>query len=166
MASLHLQGTDITEASQGKIPVVDGCILMQGPNYCLAKTMQQWRGIVARDEGVVVSANLAPPCRSVSVVRNPTVVAALEGMAFFEPMAAFEPKTASAIMTSLMLWDLFFDESAANPATKLSNPTQLFVQNAFHGGGWRCAYNTDSTGIIGYGIGRVATGLFGYKFNL
>jgi hypothetical protein len=115
--------------------------------------MQQWRGIVARDEGVVVSANHAPPCRTVSVVRNPLVVAALEGMSFFEPCAAFEPRTASAIMTCLMLWDLFTPESAANPATRLSNPTQLFVENAFHGGGWRCAYNSNSIGVLGYGIG-------------
>jgi len=161
-ATANYEGDDV---AGGKQPVVDGCVIAQGPNYCLAKTMQQWRAIVSREEGIIVSANHAPPCRTVSVVRSPVIAAALNGMAFFEPCAAFDPKTASAVMTILMLWDLVAPESSANPTTQLANPNDLFMQNAFHGGGWRCAYNSNAIGMLGYALGR-ASGLVGYQFDL
>ena len=89
----------------------------------------------------------------------------IKGMSFFEPCAAFEPRTASAVMTILMLWDLISPESYAQPTTKLNNPNELFMQNAFHGGGWRCGYNSNGIGMIGYAVGRAA-GLVGYQFDL
>lgn len=150
-----------------KIPVLNGCIVKQGPNYCLAKTMQQWRALVARADGQVVSANLAPPCRTVSVCRNPQIAAALEGLTWFPPLACYDPDTVSAIMTILLLWDLAAPESSAQPATPLDNPSQLFVQNAFHGGNWRCAYNAEEgmLAMTGFVIGKVTTSLFGYRFQ-
>ena len=161
-AQANYEGADTTG---GKQPVIDGCVIQQGPNYQLAKTMQQWRAIISREEGLVVSANHAPPCRTVSVMRSATIAAAINGMSFFEPCAAFDPKTASAVMTILMLWDLVSPESYAQPTNKLSNPYDLFMQNAFHGGGWRCAYNSNALGMIGYAVGRAA-GVVGYQFDL
>ena len=33
---------------------VDAIVVAQGPNYALAKRMQHWRAIVARDAGCIV----------------------------------------------------------------------------------------------------------------
>ena len=50
--------------------VIDGLSLLQGPNYALAKTLQHWRAVVARADGAVVSANMAPPARTESMLHN------------------------------------------------------------------------------------------------
>ena len=42
--------------------VHDGLVPMQGPNYALAKSIQMWRGTLARfRDGLRVSSNTAPP---------------------------------------------------------------------------------------------------------
>jgi len=46
------------------VHVHDGHLVLQGPNYALAKTLQNWRAIVARDDGHCVSANVAPASRT------------------------------------------------------------------------------------------------------
>ena len=48
-----------SSSSKTKLYVLNGISGMQGPNYALAKTSQQWRAIVARADGHVVSANHA-----------------------------------------------------------------------------------------------------------
>jgi hypothetical protein len=65
-----------------RMPVVDGFITAQGPNYALSKTLQQWRAMVERSRGVRVSANFAPPCRTDSVMHSKTVACAIEGASY------------------------------------------------------------------------------------
>ena len=45
------------------VMIINGCSHMQGPNYALAKLSQQWRAMVAKDDGFLVSANHAPASR-------------------------------------------------------------------------------------------------------
>ena len=56
-----------TNRSEGSSPcfVHNGHLILQGPNYALAKTLQNWRTVAARAgeggvKGVSVSANMAP----------------------------------------------------------------------------------------------------------
>merc|ERR1711959_565426 len=46
---------------------VDAIAPEQGPNYILAKRLQHWRAIVSRDKGCIVSSNIAPSTRTLSV---------------------------------------------------------------------------------------------------
>jgi hypothetical protein len=133
--------------------VTDGIVNMQGPNYALAKTMQMWRAILLRKEGHVVSANMAPGCRTESVCHNKQAAAGLEGFAAFKPMMAFDSQTVSPVMAALILYDLQCPTSASQPTVSLANPWQLFESCAWHGGGWRCAYNIDSIGKPSYLLG-------------
>ena len=129
--------------------------MLQGPNYALSKTLQMWRAVLARAQGHVVSANMAPGCRTESVTHNKTVATALKGLSFFPPLVAFDAVTVAPIMCALALFDLgaAAGESSAHPGTALDNPLQLFVQGAFHGGGWRCPFNSESVGTAGYLLG-------------
>ncbi|MCZ3387442.1 MAG: hypothetical protein LH630_10885 [Actinomycetia bacterium] len=54
----------------------DGLITQQGPNYALAKRIQQWRALRARESGVWVSINVAPATRTQSVVSSSMLAAA------------------------------------------------------------------------------------------
>lgn len=68
------------------IYLVDGLVVDQGPNYALAKRMQHWRAIVARNSGHAVSTNIAPSTATRSVVHNAQFAAAYGGMHHFKPM--------------------------------------------------------------------------------
>ena len=168
------------------LSVMNGLSGVQGPNYALAKTSQQWRAIVAKSEGATVSANHAPPARTESMISYPTIKAALNGMQVselmktkkyirattkltlfsivfsrspqkFKPMVAFRPETASALMAGLLLNDLVSSASVANKDNKSEiHPMELFVQNAAHGGSWGCAYSTDSSGPSAYILGKIS----------
>lgn len=75
--------------------VHDGILPVQGPNYLLAKSIQQWRALVARErEGLTVSANVAPPARTASVLEgNPNAASinkAMGGMGHTRPMLVFD----------------------------------------------------------------------------
>jgi hypothetical protein len=96
---------------------------------------------------------MAPGCRTESVCHNKQAAAGLEGFAAFKPMMAFDSETVSPIMAALNLFDLQSASSAAQPAVALANPWQLFETCAWHGGGWRCAYNIDSIGKASYVLG-------------
>eukprot|EP00035_Acanthoeca_spectabilis_P038059 m.49751 g.49751 ORF g.49751 m.49751 type:complete len:541 (+) comp8979_c0_seq1:2527-4149(+) len=144
-----------------RMPVLNGFITEQGPNYALAKTLQQWRAIVERSRGVRVSANFAPGCRTESVMHSKTVAAAIEGSSYFDPNMAFNPETASSVLTWLMMYDLTNPTSPSNPDVDLEHPFCLFWHAAFHGGGWNCAYSAQSLGMPAYVLGRL-----GYRKRL
>jgi hypothetical protein len=127
---------------------VDALVVPQGPNYALAKRMQHWRAMLARDAGCVVSSNIAPSTSTVSVVKNRSFAWAYEGVPFFKPMEIFDPETSHSVMTAILLYDLNEPRSVANPKNKLRNPLELFASGAFHGGVWRMAYTFGSTGEI------------------
>lgn len=142
-----------------------GTAVFQGPNYALAKAIQMWRVIKARAAGQTVSFNMAPPSRTESVVHSKTAAAGLEGMTAFRPIQAFDQSFVSAVMASLLLFDLISPETTASPTTAagkaLRNPHEIGLQNSFHGGGPRCAFNVNSIGAPSYVLGRL-----GYSYQV
>jgi hypothetical protein len=119
--------------------ICDCLVPQQGPNYILAKRLQRWRAMAAREDGVRVSLNVAPSTRTRSVVKNRALAAAYAGAGRFG-LEIFEPETSNAIMAALLVHDLRNPESSANPANPIVHPMQLFVDGACHGGLWRSPY--------------------------
>mmetsp|Transcript_3247 Transcript_3247/g.4436 ORF Transcript_3247/g.4436 Transcript_3247/m.4436 type:complete len:537 (+) Transcript_3247:120-1730(+) len=138
-----------------KLHILNGLANLQGPNYALAKTFQQWRAMVARTDGYLVSANHGPSTRTVSMTAHSQVSHALEGMQVFEPLIAFDTLPAKTLMTCLLLWDLSRVESKANADVSLDHPMELFIENSVHGGIWRCPYSMDSIGALSFLIGKL-----------
>jgi len=127
--------------------IVDGIVDRQGPNYALAKRMQHWRAIVARSEGHVVSSNVAPSTATQSVLSNPQFAAGYYGWRYFSPLEVFMQETSGAVMFALLVNDLRNPLSKANPTVRLLHPLNLFTEQSFHGGIWRCAYTVNSVSI-------------------
>eukprot|EP00038_Savillea_parva_P005036 m.146394 g.146394 ORF g.146394 m.146394 type:complete len:519 (+) comp11644_c0_seq12:32-1588(+) len=145
----------LEDGTSMRMPVVNGFLTQQGPNYALAKTLQQWRAMVERSRGVRVSANFAPGCRTDSVMHSKTVAAAVEGYAWFEPNVIFDPETAASVLTWLMLYDIVKPESPSNPSVHIEHPYCLFWHAAFHGGSWNCPFSTESIAMPAYIIGKL-----------
>jgi hypothetical protein len=138
--SFTAQLEGLVTASDGqRWGVVDCLVVEQGPNYALAKRMQQWRAIVARACGHVASMNVAPSTLTASVLSNPAVAAGLRGAKAFD-IEVFEPDTTNALMAALWVHDLRNPKSAAHPQVVLAHPLQLLVAGANHGGLWRVPY--------------------------
>ena len=131
-----------------KIYLTSGLVTVQGPNYALAKTLQNWRCVVSHYAGCTVSANMAPPARTKSMTgTNPNIARWLDGVANFEPNGAFDPAVASVVMTALLLYDLSTVDCVASPKGHDALPNPMMVlQPAFHGGSPRCAFTSDSIG--------------------
>merc|ERR1712217_20256 len=121
-------------------PVVDCTVVQQGPNYVFAKRLQHWRAIVAQADGVIVSANIAPASHTVSVRKQRLLAAAYDGSKLFG-VEIFNPQTSSALMTALLLHDIYFPD--AKPSS--DHPFGLFMHGAVHGGMWRQPYLLRST---------------------
>ena len=138
--ALRCQTTWPSSHSKTQLYVLNGLAPLQGPNYALAKTAQQWRAMIARADGHTVSANHGPSTRTNSMISHSQVASALEGMQYFKPLVAFDITPAKSLLTALMLWDLNFPESSANPTIPLKHPMCLFIENSIHGGIWRCPY--------------------------
>jgi hypothetical protein len=119
--------------------ICDCLVGQQGPNYILAKRLQRWRAMAAREDGVRVSLNVAPSTRTKSVVKNRALAAAYAGAGRFG-LEIFEPDTSNAIMAALLVHDLRNPKSSANPAVPLPHPMHLFIDGACHGGLWRSEY--------------------------
>lgn len=160
VSGVNYEGKEVSYA------VTDGFSVFQGPNYALAKALQLWRALLAWEAGRVqrsaglaattVSINMAPPCRTESVVHSKTAAVGIEGMSAFDPLLAFESCTVSGVMAFLLLEDLVH----ASTRAPLNNPLEIVVHNAFTGGGPRCAYNNESLGAAAYVIG-----LTGYSYK-
>ena len=134
----------------------DSQVWQQGPNYAFAKLIQRWRNVVAREQGQHwVSSNVAPASLTKSVMSNSLIRAGMLGCQFFG-IVPFEPGTSNSLMTALAIHDLRCTGSSANPTTVLKNPLDLFIENAVHGGTWRCAYVTNS-------YTEVSAALYGLK---
>jgi hypothetical protein len=127
----------------------DSLVPQQGPNYALAKRIQRWRALHERAHGRLVSLNVAPATRTRSVVRNRALAAAFAGSDRFG-IEVFEPSTSNTLMAALLVHDLRNPAAAANPATPLSHPIELFWQGACHGGLWRTAY--DPRSVLGLAV--------------
>ena len=131
---------DLVSSDNGKAYGIADCLVVeQGPNYALAKRIQQWRATLARSQGQRVSINIAPSTTTHSVTKNPLLKAAFNGASLFD-VEAFKPETTNAIMAALWIHDLRNPESVANPELKLEHPLELMMHGANHGGLWRVAY--------------------------
>lgn len=132
--------------------ISDVLVPQQGPNYSLAKMMQRWRAIEAKQQGRHVSANVAPATKTRSVVKNKVLAAAFRGASAFG-VEIFAPKTSRALMSALLAHDLHNPAAAAQPSIELDHPFELFTQGAAHGGLWRIAYEPRSVLPLAVGIG-------------
>lgn len=139
----------------GQRGVVDAMVVEQGPNYALAKRLQQWRAIVARAAGHRVALNVAPSTNTVSVTKNPVLAAGFRGARAFN-CEVFEPATTNALMAAMWVHDLRNPRSAANPAVVLSHPLDLITAGANHGGLWRVPYLPRSVLPLAALLGLVA----------
>ena len=120
--------------------IVDCLVAQQGANYILAKTIQRWRAVSTREDGTLVSANVAPATRTRSVTKNKALAAAYRGAAPYG-IEIFEPETSRWLMAALLVHDLRNDGEGAAPA---GHPYDLHVQSAAHGGIWRLGYEPRS----------------------
>lgn len=143
--------------SWAKGGLLNGLTHLQGPNYALAKTSQQWRCMVEYwRSGRTVSCPHAPPTRTESMVRYSTIAAALEGMQMFEPQVSFSVDSASSLLTAILLYQINYEESWSNPKNKtaIEHPTHLFWEGSVHGGSWRCPYDGGSMGTLSFLFGQ------------
>lgn len=113
--------------------ISDSLVIEQGPNYALAKRLQQWRATMTQAAGVAVSLNVAPSTTTASVVKNPALAAGFAGADRFG-IEVFEPETTNALMAALWVHDL------RNPPPAFAHPAELFMHQACHGGLWRSPY--------------------------
>jgi hypothetical protein len=113
--------------------VHDAIVRQQGPNYSLAKQIQRWRATTELMAGRRVSINVAPPTRTVSVLKNRALAAAYAGAHRFG-VEVFEPETTRVLMAALLVHDLNSEPGS------WSHPWQLEADQAVHGGLWRAAY--------------------------
>ena len=126
----------------GRYGLADSVIPQQGPNYALAKRLQRWRAVVAR-QSVVTSANVAPATRTRSVMKNRILAAAYSGASSYG-VEVFDVETSNTMMAALLIHDLRNPAAAAAPSTALAHPLDLFVDQAAHGGLWRLPYEPRS----------------------
>eukprot|EP00998_Keelungia_sp_KM082_P008786 NODE_496_length_1870_cov_37.802065_g489_i0.p2 GENE.NODE_496_length_1870_cov_37.802065_g489_i0~~NODE_496_length_1870_cov_37.802065_g489_i0.p2 ORF type:complete len:459 (+),score=141.21 NODE_496_length_1870_cov_37.802065_g489_i0:398-1774(+) len=148
--------------------VVDAIVVEQGPNYILSKRLQHWRAVLARANGHIVSANVAPSTATVSVVHNRQFKWAYGGMPNFKPVEIFQQETSASVMTMLLLNDVHNPQSYANPNTQLRTPYGLFTGTSFHGGAWRTGYKFGTIGIpsvLSYFVGSVITPAYLTVYN-
>ena len=130
----------LIQSDNGKSYGIADCMVVeQGPNYALAKRLQQWRATLARDQGQKVCINIAPSTTTHSVTKNPLLKAAFNGASLFD-VEAFDPSTTNAIMAALWIHDLRNPQAVSSPTTSLEHPLQLIMEGANHGGLWRVAY--------------------------
>ncbi|KAI9026114.1 hypothetical protein DFJ74DRAFT_663237 [Hyaloraphidium curvatum] len=138
---------DPASGGEHTFAVVDALMTRQGPNYALAKRLQHWRAIVAREDSRVrVSSNVAPMTFTESVTHNTLFRFAYGGAANFVPAEIFAPDTSRSITLALLLHDLLHPDSVANPSIPLRNPYELMSHCSFHGGVWRTGFKMDHVG--------------------
>ncbi|MGH2807507.1 MAG: hypothetical protein ACRDKT_09535 [Actinomycetota bacterium] len=134
----------VEEEETGRIWGISDCLVpIQGANYALAKSLQRWRSTVAREEGTLSSANVAPATRTKSVVKNRMLAAAYRGARGFG-VDIFAPETSSVLMAALLVHDLRNPDAPANPSTPIDHPFEVFAQGAVHGGIWRLPHEPRS----------------------
>lgn len=133
----------VTTSSGHEVGIADCLVPAQGANYALAKHLQRWRATVARSAGLTVSATVAPPSRTRSVLRSRVLARAYAGSGRFG-IETLPPTTSRALMAAVLVHDLRNPAALANPATPLGHPDELFADAAAHGGLWRLPYEPRS----------------------
>ena len=123
--------------------ISDSLVPIQGPNYALAKSMQRWRAVVAREDGTLTSANVAPASNTTSVTKNKVLAAVYRGAPSFG-VEIFQPETTRVLMAALLVHDIRNGSSSSHPDRELEHPFDLFADGALHGGIWRLPYQPRS----------------------
>ena len=134
----HVTGLQRADDGDG-YGIVDCAVIEQGPNYALAKRLQQWRTVVARDAGQRVSLNVTPSTTTASVTHNRALKAGFDGAHLFG-VEVFAPETTHALAAALWVHDLRCTTQAGDPATTNENPLLRLAETANHGGLWRVPY--------------------------
>jgi len=132
----HIE-TLIDAGDFGHWGLVDALVVEQGPNYALAKRLQQWRALVARADGHRIAFNVAPSTTTASVVSNPLLAAGFRGAKAFG-VEVFAPATTNALMAAMWVHQL------RTPVRDFAHPLKLLVHTANHGGLWRLPYRPRS----------------------
>ena len=156
LARTRVDTTDRSMSETSELAYVhDGHVILQGPNYALAKTLQNWRAVACGANGVATSANMAPGSRTKSMRHVKAVAIALEGQKHFPPLRPFDADETRETMASLVLRDLGADRDArlgraapdkTKSDEKNAHPMDVFGRHAVHGGTWRCPWSVDSIG--------------------
>jgi hypothetical protein len=147
----------ITAEDGRELGIADCLILQQGPNYALAKRLQRWRALVARQDGGFSSVHVAPATRTRSVTKNRVLAAAYRG-AHVVDVEPFEPATSRAIMTALLVHDLHHEAASAVPTDGGGTQTEHdLTEAAAHSGLWRVAWEPRSA--VGIAVLAGARGL-------
>jgi hypothetical protein len=137
--------------------VCDAVVPQQGANYLLAKRMQHWRALVARDEANTVSFNIMAATRTNSVVKNRLLSAAYAGANRFG-IEVFSPDTSRTLAAALLVHDLRNPKAASKPSVRLTHPYEQHQRTANHGGLWRMAYSPRSVLSIAAVLGLFKSG--------
>lgn len=144
------------DAPRGKAGegIADALVQQQGPNYALAKRLQQWRMTLTGAAGRRLSVHVAPAARTRSVMKNRALAAAYRGAHHFG-VEIFEPDCANALMAALLVRDLRRPPPAASV-----HPGERVMEAALHCGLWRLPYAARSAlplaallGLVGGGSG-------------
>ena len=150
--------TELVTTPEGhRYGIADCLVAQQGPNYALAKRMHRWRARLARSQGHVVSANVAPATSTRSVTKNRILAAAYAGAPRFG-VEVFEPATSNSLMAALLVHDLRNPKAPGNPDVALAHPLELFSQQAGHGGMWRNPFAPRSVLTMAAMLGLVRKG--------
>ncbi|MDQ4065480.1 MAG: hypothetical protein M3161_05480 [Actinomycetota bacterium] len=147
---------DLVTDENGRTWGISDCLVpIQGANYALAKTAQRWRASVAREDGVVTSANVAPASHTRSVTKNKMLAAAYRGAPRYG-IEIFDSETSRWLMAALLVHDLRAPHAAAQPDVALDHPYDLFVNDAVHGGIWRLPWEPRSVLPLALAAGTLA----------
>lgn len=148
----------VTAEDGRELGIADCLVLQQGPNYALAKRLQRWRALVARQDGHFSSVHVAPATRTRSVTKNRILAAAYRG-AHVVDVEPFEPATSRAIMTALLVHDLHHEGAAAAPSGEGTEGDleHDLTEAAAHSGLWRIAWEARSA--LGVAVAAGARGL-------
>jgi hypothetical protein len=142
------------DPSSSSLPVLNGLVNFQGPNYALAKTMQTWRCMVAHASGANVSAPPAPGTRTDSVLHSSEAATFVEGLQYVSPMLVFDVWPCSSLLTAIVLHQLDQHNNNSNNRQELQHPLTMFWDGAVHGGAWRCPYASESFMTMSYILGK------------
>lgn len=146
------------KTAPGDGPVMyNGLNMTQGPNYALAKSLQNWRAMVMRRAGHCVSSPIAPVTSTSSIVSNPSFLYGIQGLCNFGPMIVPGSETTSKLLALILLHDVTDPRSVANPKTTLAHPLHLFMEEAVHGGQWRSPFDPAGSAYLysAYILGRI-----------
>eukprot|EP00293_Proteomonas_sulcata_P001924 CAMPEP_0184327796 /NCGR_PEP_ID=MMETSP1049-20130417/143275_1 /TAXON_ID=77928 /ORGANISM="Proteomonas sulcata, Strain CCMP704" /LENGTH=362 /DNA_ID=CAMNT_0026650071 /DNA_START=1 /DNA_END=1089 /DNA_ORIENTATION=- len=129
--------------------IMDGLVETQGPNYALAKRIQQWRAILARQQGARVCFHVAPATATQSVIHNKLFAAAYGGSHYFKPVEIFYQEFSSAVCGALLINDIKNPTSCSNPDVEIKHGIMAWLgKKAFHGGFLRVPYKFSTIGEV------------------